>query len=135
MADSVTGEHSPDNVRMQTKSRGRSKCPWCGLKIEHLSKILGFFRRDCPESQKGDFESCFCCDGEPVHFSPNRGDVIAHPRTRNHPCERVEDSLQLSEISGGCSMENGVAVVETGANHRTCHHASRLLVIHRDPRI
>ena len=43
MADSVTGEHSPDNVCMQTVSRGRSKCPWCGLKIEHLSKILGFF--------------------------------------------------------------------------------------------
>ena len=57
-----------------------------------------FYRRARPESQKDDFESCLCCDGEPVHFSWNRGDVIAHPRTGNHPCERVEDSLQLPEI-------------------------------------
>ena len=29
MAESVTGENSPDNVHMQTVSQGQSKCPWC----------------------------------------------------------------------------------------------------------
>ena len=47
----VTSENSPDNVHMQTVSRGRSKCPRCGLKIEHLSEILGFFRRDRLEAR------------------------------------------------------------------------------------
>ena len=46
MAESMTGENSPDNVHMQTVSRGRSKCPWCGLKIQHLGEILRFFHRD-----------------------------------------------------------------------------------------
>ena len=93
MAEGVTGENSPDNVHMQTVSRGRSKCPWCSLKIEHLSEILGFFRRDHLEGQKCDLERDSCRDGEPVQSGQNRGDVIASPCTGNHPCERIEDSL------------------------------------------
>ena len=36
MAESVTGENSSDKFHMQTVSRGRSKCPWRGLEVEHL---------------------------------------------------------------------------------------------------
>ena len=75
-----------------------------------------------------DMESYLCHDGKPVQSSQNRGDVIASPCTENHLYECVENLLQLPEIFGGCSMENGVTVVETGADHRTCHHASRHLV-------
>ena len=117
----MTGKNSP-------VSRGRSKCPWRGLKVEHLGKILRFFRRDRFESQKGDLDSYLCHDGKPVQSSQSRGDVIASPCTENHLYECVENLLQLPEIFGGCSMENGVTVVETGADHRTCHHASRHLV-------
>ena len=62
---------------------------------------------------------------ELVLSSQNRVDSPPPPlrRTGNHSCERVENSLQLPDI-----MENGVTVVETGTDHRTCHHASRLLV-------
>ena len=81
----MTGENSLYNVHMLTFSRGRSKCPWCDLKIEHLSEILRFFRRDRFESKKGDLESYLCRDGEPVQSSQNRGDVIAFPCTGNHP--------------------------------------------------
>ena len=70
MAGGVTGENSPDNVHMQTVSRGRSKCPWCGLKIEHLSEILRFFRRDCLEGQQSDLESDSCRNREPVWPEP-----------------------------------------------------------------
>lgn len=128
MAESVTGENSFGNLHMQTVSRGRSKCPWRGLEVEHLSEIFRFFRRDRFEGQECDLECNPCRDGEPVQSSQNRGDVIASPCPRNHPCECVEDPLQLPEVLGGCSMENGVTVVETGSDHRTCHHTSRLLV-------
>ena len=43
MAGIVTIENIPDNVHMQTISRGGSKCPWRGLKVEHLGDVL---RRD-----------------------------------------------------------------------------------------
>ena len=43
MAESVTGENSSDNLHMQTVSRGRSKCPWRGLEVEHLGEIFRFF--------------------------------------------------------------------------------------------
>ena len=128
MTESVTGENSSDNLHMQTVSRGRSKCPWRGLEVEHLGEIFRFFRRDRLEGQECDLECNPCRDGEPVQSSQNRGDVIAPPCPRNHPCKRVEDPLQLPEVLGGCSMENGVTVVETGSDHRTCHHTSRLLV-------
>ena len=128
MAESVTGENSFGNLHMQTVSRGRSKCPWRGLEVEHLCEIFRFFRRDRFEGQECDLDCNPCRDGEPVQSSQNWGDVIASPCPRNHPCERVEDPLQLREVLGGCSMENGVTVVETGSDHRTCHHTSRLLV-------
>ena len=46
MAESLTGENSSDNLHMQMVSRGRSKCPWRGLEVEHLGEIFRFFRRD-----------------------------------------------------------------------------------------
>ena len=100
MVESVTGENSSDNVHMQTVSRGRSKCPWRGLEVEHLSEIFRFFRRDRLEGQECNLECNPCLDREPVQSSQNRGDVIASPCPRNHSCERVEDPPQLLEVLG-----------------------------------
>ena len=69
MAESVTGENSSDNLHMQTVSRGRSKCPWCGLEVEHLSEIFRFFCRDRLEGQECDLECNPCHDGEPGQSS------------------------------------------------------------------
>ena len=88
MAESVTGEKSSDNVHMQTVSRRRSKCPWRGLEVKHLSEIFRFFCHDRLEGQERDLECNPCCNREPVQSSHNRGDVIASPCPRNHPCEQ-----------------------------------------------
>ena len=66
MAESVTGENSSDNVHIQTVSRGRSKCPWRGLEVEHLGEIFWFFRRDRLEGQECDLECNPFRDREPL---------------------------------------------------------------------
>ena len=123
----MTVENSLDNVNMQTVSRGRPKCPWCGLKIEYFSEIMPgysyFFVVIALKVRRAILKVICVATG-----SQNRGYMIAPPCTGNHPYERVEDWLQLSEIFCGCSMEKGVTVVEMGTDHRICHHASRLLI-------
>ena len=129
MAESVTSENSFGNLHMQTVSGGRSKCPWRGLEVEHLGEIFRFFRRDRLEGQECDLECNPCRDGEPVQSGQNRSDVIASPCPRNHPCKRVEDPLQFPEVLCGCSMENGVTVVETGSDIVTCKYY-RIIVLY-----
>ena len=63
-----------------------------------------------------------------MQSSQNRGDMRFSLCRKLPVRARVDDSLQLPEIFGGCSMEKGVTVVEMETDHRICHHASRLFV-------
>ena len=116
VAESATGENSPDNVHMQTVSQGRSKCLWCDLKIEHLSEVFSL-----SSLWKSDYErswKLFVSRREASVVQPEPGWCDCFSLyTGNHLYKRVEDSMQLPKIFGRCSIQNGVIVVETGANH------------------
>ena len=72
---------------------------------------------NCLECLKSDLEFDMGGNRKPMQISQNRCDVSALPGSRHHPCQCVDDSLQLVEVGGRCAVQYWVAVVNSSYNH------------------
>ena len=147
-------EHSPDSFHMQTVSRGRSKCPCCGLKIvisvielysvffrrdidcfecewkcKSTTRLLGASWVDFSESPKAIMKDIQCRNGEPVQISQKRDMwslLLAQETSR--ASAYAEDLLQLPTIFGpDVPWKRSYSSLD-GSRPSNVHHASRLIV-------
>ena len=106
MTKSTASKNSSSNVNVKAHPGTGTERSECSLKIEQISKVFRFICCQCLECLKSDLEFDTGGDWEPMQISQNRCDVIALPGSRHHPCQCVDDSLQLVEIGGRCSVQN-----------------------------